>query len=249
MNLELAKWVAAGLILLIALIAGIYPFKLRMKARNDFSIGEALASGVFLGAGLLHMLPDSTAGFNAVHVAYPMAFLLAGITFLVLLWLEHLGRELSHHGSNTGQSFALLATLMLSVHSFLAGTALGLSADFGVFVLILVAILAHKWAASFALAVIINKHVSQRRLGFLLFGLFVVMTPVGILLGDVISTQFDQYTWIVPSFTAIASGTFIYLGTLHGLDRGIMVKQCCNMRDYSFVILGFSLMALVAVWA
>ena len=247
MNLELAKWVAAVCVLVMAAVAGAYPFKYKTSLLHDFSIGEALASGVFLGAGLIHMLPDSAAGFSAMHQGYPIAFLVTGITFLVLLWLEHLGRELSHGGS-TGTSFAVLATIMLGLHSLLAGTALGLSVSFGVFALILIAILAHKWAASFALAVIINKHINERKIGISLFIIFAVMTPLGILLGDVISTQFHRYAWLVPTFSAIAAGTFIYLGTLHGLDRGIMVKKCCNIREYSFVLLGFGLMAVVAIW-
>jgi hypothetical protein len=38
------------------------------------------------------------------------------------------------------------------------------------------------------------------------------------------------------------------LGTLHGLERCVMVERCCNLRDFSFVIIGFLLMASVAMY-
>ena len=47
---------------------------------------------------------------------------------------------------------------------------------------------------------------------------------------------------------AASAGTFLYLGTLHGLSRAVMVQQCCNLKQYTFVIIGFSLMAIVAIW-
>ena len=249
MSLFFAKLIAAGLIFMIAVLAGIYPFKQNKNTEIRFGIGEALASGVFLGAGLLHMLPDSASDFASLHLDYPIGFLIAGVTFLILLWLEHIGREISHDHANQGSLFAVLATVMLSIHSLLAGAALGLSTNIEVFGLVLVAILAHKWAAAFALAITINKYVSKRKVGILLFSAFAIMTPLGIFLGEVVSKHVDQSPWLVPVFTSMAAGTFIYLGTLHGLDRGIMVKKCCNIRDYSFVILGFALMAIVALWA
>lgn len=39
------------------------------------------------------------------------------------------------------------------------------------------------------------------------------------------------------------------MGTLHGLERSILIKDCCNTKQYTFVIIGFALMAIVAIWA
>ena len=89
------KFLIAVLVLAVTLVAGFWPFKKRKSGigKHDFAIGEALASGVFLGAGLLHLLPDAADGFSAQHISYPWVFFLCAITFLVLLSLEHLGRE------------------------------------------------------------------------------------------------------------------------------------------------------------
>ncbi len=47
------------LIVLVILIAGYVPFKKRLKHKHhqDMPLAEALATGVFLGAGLLHIFP------------------------------------------------------------------------------------------------------------------------------------------------------------------------------------------------
>lgn len=53
-------------IFVVILLAGWYPFKKRIKDDRhiDFPVGETLATGVFLGAGLLHMLPDANSLFK-----------------------------------------------------------------------------------------------------------------------------------------------------------------------------------------
>ena len=244
------KIISLLLILTVTLLAGFYPFfkKLKTKQSHAFPVGESLAAGVFLGAGLIHMLGDAAQDFNRLHFDYPIAFLLAGTTFLLLLLLEHIGREVYEKKGAHSNGFAILATLMLSIHSFLAGAALGLSGSFSVVILILLAILAHKWAASFALAVQINKSQLGFKSGTALFGLFAVMVPIGIICGASATHALANYPLIAPIFSSLAAGTFLYLGTLHGLERAVLVKQCCNLKQYSFVMLGFIIMAVVAVW-
>jgi zinc transporter ZupT len=241
------KLLAALLILVITLIAGIIPFHKKhiAKINTDFPIGEAFACGVFLGAGLLHMLGDAANDFIQLGYHYPFAFLLAGTTFLALLLLEHVSQEFYQHRGEHSKSFAIIAVLMLAIHSFLEGAALGLSENVAL-VVILVAIVAHKWAASFAIAMQLNKS-SMNLIGALLwFALFAIMTPVGVLFGSLLTPE--THSLLVPIFTSLAAGTFIYLGTLHGLTRAVMIQRCCNLRHFTFVILGFALMAVVALW-
>ncbi len=244
------KLLSIILILLVTLIAGGYPFLKKLKTRTGtaFPIGEALASGVFLGAGLIHMLGDASQGFSELGLQYPVAFLLAGSAFLVLLLLEHIGREIYEHEDQASMSFAVLAVVMLSIHSFLVGTALGLSASWSIAIIILLAILAHKWAASFALAVQINRSRLSIRAGMALFSVFALMVPLGVLIGGVVQHGLHDVPWLEPALTALSAGTFLYLGTLHGLERSVMVKRCCNLQHFFFVIIGFALMAVVAVW-
>ena len=247
-NIGILKIISAVLILAITVLASLYPFKKRQETKEaqQFPIGESLASGVFLGAGLLHMLPHSGHHFQEMDIHFPVPFLLAGIIFLALLWFEHLGRELYEKQGENSAAFAILAVIMLSIHSLLAGAALGLSGNFLIIVGILVAILSHKWAESFALAVHINRSTLSLKTCGVLFFLFAIMAPIGIILGDSLTGQVNPLLKSV--MMSLASGTFLYLGTLHGLSRAVMVEKCCNLKLFSFVLIGFALMSIVAIW-
>ena len=249
MSMTTIKIISILLIAIVAAIGGAIPFSKNNRAKvNDFPLGQALASGVFLGAGLIHMLGDAADGFSQAGAQYPWAFFIAGAIILVFLFLEHLGREVFEHEGGDSGHFAIMAFIMLSVHSFLVGAALGFSSHTSVVLLLLIAVLAHKWAASFALAVQITKSAISKSLGMVLFILFVSMTPLGIILGSVLENGIHLPGIFEPMFNAIAAGTFIYLGTLHGLSRAFMIEKCCNLKNFSFVIVGFALMAVVAIW-
>lgn len=237
-------------IFIVILMAGWYPFRKRIKDDKhiDFPIGETLATGVFLGAGLLHMLPDANSLFIKMGYNYPFAFIITGTVFLIFLWFEHLGKELYHHNSATHPAFAILAWGMLSVHSIMLGAALGIAHHNSMIIMIFLAIITHKWAESFAIAVQLNKSSMSMNTSLVFFLLFSFMTPLGIYLGWYYGQGVETNSIFDPILIASSAGTFLYLGTLHGLERCVMVERCCNLKDFSFVIIGFSLMALVAIY-
>jgi solute carrier family 39 (zinc transporter), member 1/2/3 len=262
MSLLSLKLIIAALVFVVAIIAAAWPFARRQKglAARDFPVGEALAAGVFLGAALLHLLPDAVQRCNQLCDSYPWAYFVAGGAFLFLLLIEHVGREFYHAkncqnhahkhsaASRDGRSFALIAVFMLSIHSFFAGAALGLSASFASLLIVTIAILAHKWAASFALAVEICKSDLSQASAIVAFLLFAIMVPLGIFFGNHAMAALSSYPLVAPLLLSFAAGTFLYLGTLHGLQRAVMIEKCCNLRHFAFVILGFLIMAVVAVW-
>lgn len=267
MSFLAVKWLAAILLFVVALTAGWVPFVKRAQASAsiNFPTGEALACGVFLGVGLLHMLPDASAGFTAAGLDYPIAALLAGGMFLFLLWLEHLGMDYYQHQSehekaviehqqghgccSHSKSFALIAFTMLSLHAFLESAALGLAQDFSIVIMLALAIFAHKWAECFALAIQLTKSALSPRTALMYFLIFALIAPFGIFVGGYASDKVQNLPLLEPTFLAIAAGTFLYLGTLHGLSRAVMVQQCCNLKQYTFVMIGFIMMAIVAIWA
>lgn len=237
-------------IFIVILMAGWYPFRKRIQEDKhiDFPIGETLATGVFLGAGLLHMLPEANFLFLKMGYNYPFAFIITGAVFLIFLWFEHLGKELYHHNDATHPAFAILAWGMLSVHSIMLGTALGISHHHSMIIMIFLAIITHKWAESFAIAVQLNKSSMSMNTSLIFFILFSLMTPVGIYLGWYFGQGVETNSLFDPILISASAGTFLYLGTLHGLERCVMVERCCNLKDFSFVMIGFSLMAVVAVY-
>ena len=80
------------------------------------------------------------------------------------------------------------------------------------------------------------------------FILFSFMTPLGIYFGWYFGHGVETNSIFDPILMAASAGTFLYLGTLHGLERCVMVERCCNLSDFSFVIIGFLLMATVAIY-
>jgi zinc transporter ZupT len=238
-------------IFVVILLAGWYPFKKRIKQEQhlDFPIGETLATGVFLGAALLHMLPESNTLFQNMGYQYPFAFIITGAVFLIFLWFEHLGKELYHHHNAEHPAFALLAWAMLSIHSIMLGAALGLAHYNSIIIMLFLAIITHKWAESFAIAVQLNKSTLKPSQSLTFFLLFSLMTPLGIYLGWYFGHGVETHSIFDPILIAASAGTFLYLGTLHGLERCVMVERCCNLGDFSFVIIGFLLMASVAIYA
>jgi len=228
----------------IILLSGWLPFHKRKKQdHHEASFGETIATGIFLGAALMHILPESDHLFIGQNIHYPVSYLLAGITFLFFLWLEHLGKEL-YQNKITQHAFIGVAWLMLSAHSFFEGSALGLTQDLSLLIMLFLAIISHKWAEGFAMAVELNKGSQTGKVSVVLFLLYALMTPLGILLGY--HFNHPSHNLYSPICMAISAGTFLYFGTLHGLERCVMVQRCCNLKHFSFVILGFLFMAIVA---
>jgi zinc transporter ZupT len=248
------KIIFAIAIVTVILLAGWYPFKKRKSNKEeyvDFPIGETLATGVFLGAALMHMLPEANTLFQDMGYHYPFAYIITGAVFLFFLWFEHLGKELyhHHHHDTNHPAFAILAWAMLSIHSLMLGAALGLNNNSSLVIMLFLAIITHKWAESFAIAVQLNKSSLSRTKSILFFLTFSMMTPMGIFIGWYCGRGIETNSLFDPILIAASAGTFLYLGTLHGLERCVMVERCCNLRDFTFVIIGFLLMGSVAVYA
>lgn len=250
MSVIVLQIIFALAIFIVILIAGWYPFKKRCQHDHhmEFPIGETLATGVFLGAGLLHMLPESSSLFRTMGYDYPFAYIITGAIFLLFLWFEHLGKELYQHHDANHPAFAIVAWAMLSFHSLMLGAALGFNQSNSVIIMLFLAIITHKWAESFAIAMQLAKSSLSRTQGIAFFISFSLMTPIGIFLGWYFGHGVETNSLFYPILIAASAGTFLYLGTLHGLERCVMVERCCNLRDFSFVIIGFLLMATVAIY-
>ncbi len=237
-------------IFLITMISGAIPFVLKLKNPDkfDFPIGEALANGFFLGAGLVHMLSDAADGFSKLGIEYPWAFVICGATFLLFLLSEHVGFFVKEHHKHQSLFIAVASTIMLSIHSFFTGAALGVTSSLGLTIVLFFAIIAHKWAASFSLAVYINKASLRLSNRLAMFVVFSLMVPLGICFGGLLHQHYLVNQLLQPIFSSIAAGTFIYLGTLHGFKKVLTQKGCCNLYQYAYVLMGFLLMAIVAIW-
>ena len=221
------KIVAAAAILVVGVVGGTIPL---LAARHDasrrfFSLGNALAGGIFLGAGFIHLLPDAAEALEGVD-AYPLAPLLAAVGVVVLLLIDRVLFETTRsvgaaQGGGTAQPiYPVVLLVVLSIHSIIAGIALGLEAEVAASVLVMLAILFHKGSAAFALMVSVHASGADKRRLRTVLTIFVVMTPVGIGLGAVGLSLLEGRAamLIAGSFTALAAGTFIYVAILDVID-------------------------------
>lgn len=241
---------------LTLLVVGISLLAGRLAFRSDRSestslalgLGEAFAAGVFLGAGLIHMLGDADATFNAQGIDFPYAPLLCGAVLLLLLWAEHLGHLMAQRSGQSSHVLPLTAVAMLSIHSLLMGAAFGITTSFSLAMAVFVAVLAHKGAASFALGLELVRSAMPKTKQWQLFLFFVVMFPIGVGLGQAVSHMTDAHPLVEASFSAVAAGTFLFFGTLHGLAASPLISRCCNAKEFAAAVAGFVLMAVVAIW-
>jgi len=249
------KVVAVFLIVLGGLAGGLAPIKIGISPKGErlLSLGNAFAGGVFLGAGLIHMLPDANEKFNLLAKAsgYPLAALLCGCGFLLVLFLEKalVGEKALGLMTKSRTVYPYILFLALSVHSIIAGLSLGLEKTLISSAVIFVAIMAHKSSGAFALGVSLkNESVSPNRLVWTV-AFFSCMTPLGIMLGAAFSASASNVAAVGAEavFDALAAGTFLYVAAIDIIEE-VFEEDNDRVGKFMLITAAFGLMALIAVW-
>jgi zinc transporter 1/2/3 len=139
--------------------------------------------------------------------------------------------------------------LVLSVHSIIAGIALGAESSAITSAALFIAIMAHKGVAGFALGVSLRRaHIKRpRAVGLIAF--FATMTPLGIAVGAVLGALLSGRgaEWFEGIFDALAAGTFLYIAVIDIVESEF-AKQGDAGAKFAMVLLGIAVMALIAVW-
>lgn len=237
-------------------------------AERAVSLGAVFAGGIFLGAGLVHLLPDSIEALASYFAAvdFPIGYLVAAIGFLGVLFIEEIVFAEAHDGAiargaqaeRAGASAATAAegvsayaiVVILSIHSVLAGAALGTEDTMNGSLVIFIAIIAHKGAAGFALTLDFLRAGFGYAKTLRLLALFATMTPLGFILGTGLeSVMHESYGRVFEGFfDALAAGTFLYVAIVE-----IIAKEFADRRaipaKYFALCLGLLMMALIALWA
>lgn len=288
MTLLTIKLLAVVLIFCVGIFGGMLARRLAHAPQADLWLarGNCFAGGVFLGAGLIHLLPDSAADFSAAlpKIDYPLASLCAALAVAGMLMLDevsaHGGASAAHEHAADGspgnkQQGGWVLFLMLSVHSIITGVSLGLEPDGLAAATLLVAILAHKGTAAFALSVqLIAGGVSRLLRPLILFSL---MTPAGILLGSLLNQWLSGSAGVLfeAVFDALAAGTFLFVAVFEILSQAFQRDTVCDAQaighaeelsdavadghaaqathgvrwaSVGAMTLGLGVMALVALW-
>lgn len=207
-------------IVAVSLAGGVLPLVLRRTDRM-LHAWIALATGVFLGAVFLHLLPQvAQLGQTAAaengdgrahggHGAGVWLYVLIGVLALYLLETLALARD---GGSERGQHVTVgyASFLGLCVHAFTEGVGLAAaSVDPELSAAVFVSILSHKFAETFSLSTVyLLARFGPRRILALTLA-YALVTPAGVLLGQGLLPGAGLETAAV--LTGLAAGTFLFV--------------------------------------
>lgn len=262
MDVDLFKVIAFFTIFLVGISGGLFARFLSRNTKSEFyfSMGNSFAGGVFLGAGLIHMLPDAQQGFKNItsgYSDYPWFAVTCVLGFLGILFLEQVLFQHDHkeelptdtlHTRKLLYPYVLM--IILSIHSIITGVALGTENHAGQAIVILIAVLAHKGTAAFALAIsMLRANVPKGKMVGMLI-CFSLMSPIGVALGYFFMLLLSGRSEAVfeATFDSLAAGTFLYIALLDILGEEFSSKAMHKKKKFFLALAGTGLMALVAVW-
>jgi solute carrier family 39 (zinc transporter), member 1/2/3 len=233
--------------------------------------GDTFAGGVLAGAALVHLLNHGSREFQLVApgLNYPLAFVLAGVGFLLILLIEgvvvtgppasevplHRGSRgadheiVPHVHSSEPHTYPFVLLLVLSVHSIIVGMALGAQSSPSRALIVFIAIMAHKSAAGFALGISYRRAGHALRSTIPMAGFFSSMTPLGIMAGTTIEALISPAGRHIfeAVFDSVGAGTFLYIAT-QDIIRTEFELPGDRWQKWLLASGGFGIMALVALW-
>ena len=173
---------------------------------------------------------------------------------------EHHSHNHNHHEHNhdeEGHSHAPINTehqsivvvvalwLALSFHSVCEGIAMGSANSDDSQRAIVIAIFAHKGLESFSLGTNLIRSRSSTLKYIIFCLLFACMTPMGVLIGHLISKSTEGL--VAAYISGFAAGTFLYVATVE-----VIIPEIKKQQDTLFkciaVASGFAFMAVIALW-
>ncbi|UCH62764.1 MAG: ZIP family metal transporter [Fidelibacterota bacterium] len=199
--------------ILLAAVVGALPPLLGRWSDRQLHLFVAFGAGVFLGAVFFHLIPETMAAQRDVLTDF---MILNG--FMVVLFVERVLVRHRHHdcddmAEHRHQVVGISAFIGLSIHSLMAGFALGASfVAPRIALVIFLAIVSHKSVAAFSLATIFRLSNIPLKRALVMLAVFALCTPVGALLSLPLLNTLSEIHITIP--TALAAGTFIYVATM-----------------------------------
>ena len=126
--------------------------------------------------------------------------------------------------------------LALSLHGIFEGIALGVLNHGNEVIMLFVAIIAHKWAESFALGISFYKAKIEVKIFLKMLTIFTFFTPIGILIG----MYFSKSGFLIEGIMlSISSGTFLYVSTSEVIVEEFSSKGSKHIKFWCYLIGGF----------
>ncbi len=227
----------------LAAALGSLPPLLGRWSDRQLHLFVAFGAGVFLGAVFFHLIPETIANQPDLLTNF---MILNG--FMVILFVERVLVRHSHHdiedeAKDRHQVVGLSAFIGLSIHSVMAGFALGASfAAPRVALAIFLAIVSHKSVAAFSLATVFRLSNTSLKQSLVMLSIFALCTPAGALLSMPLVHVLSEIHVTIP--TAIAAGTFIYVATMDLLPEAF---HDTRKRLGPFIALSLGILVMLLV--
>ncbi|XP_061445486.1 zinc transporter ZIP2 [Rhineura floridana] len=144
---------------------------------------------------------------------------------------------------------AFVLFLSLSFHSVFEGLAIGVQKEKTSAIQLCLAVLIHKAIVVFSLALKLVQSGTQGRWRLLYLVVFALMSPIGISVGIGVSLSNSDGSGLAQALLeGVAAGTFLYVTFLEILPYELRSHES-PLTKFFFIGLGFSVMALIAIWA
>lgn len=218
---------------------GAYIEKAGVNDNNSFIVNPIKSSLCDIDAANIHEAMLENSGKNQYGVATP--FIKSSSSFSSSQSSHH-HPKITYNGPNSSSNVYFLVSA-LSVHSIFEGMLVGISKDYmSVFTITLV-IIAHKWVEGIAVSAGIKKHYEiSKRVTKQLLTSFIFMSPLGIILGQLL--WFSNSPYINVVLTCISAGALLYVA----LGEMILDEfNCGENRKQKFLlfILGIALVSII----
>lgn len=275
----LIKFIGSVLIFISA-IAGIAS-PLIFRKMLWIARAQSLAGGIFLGAGIVHLLDDAFVSMRTLHIDYPVAPLVTLITFTlftVISFFSYSKEQMDDADKSAndenyitlmdgmpsmltdsasvdpplfGTNFLTIPKLslyiILSIHSFIEGFALGILKKFLQTLGLFLAMVGFKIIEAFALGFYMISDRPKKKLYWSLSIIYSFLTPLFCIVGHYVNKASNERT--IGVISAFSAGTFIFVGFSEW--RGISTqKSKMNMREkiwhFSSFVAGVGWMLLIA---
>lgn len=151
--------------------------------------------------------------------------------------------------ADTSYIVAYLLVLALSFHSLFEGISLGTQSKMATTVSLFIAIISHAPLAGFALGVSLVKSKAAIKMALSCLFLFTIMTPIGFVLGLILSYALtgDTLTLVSCLFQAFSAGTFLFVATIE-----ILPVEFAGAKDKGYklalAVTGFLIMASIKIF-
>lgn len=225
---------------LVILFTGALP--LTWKLQGDlFDVFLSFGAGALLSAAFLHMIPSSIPALGPLTGV----FLLIGYLLMVLIERFTMAHPCGEEAC-PNHRIGIVALFGLSVHSVIAGTALGVglasAVDTSTSIALLSAILVHKIPETLALMSLLAISGWAGWPAAAMLIVFASMGPSGILIGSFLEGESPAF---LSAALAISSGTFLYIASADLLPH-LHTKLKQKWRNFAAFLVGLLVLSFEA---